>query len=91
MDFRSRRAHHRWHVEGLLDAQRIAYISELSIEVRDGYELVPLPEGNSYLGFIFAEAPTVKEAEQALRDAHDCLNIVIAPLWKISGTHAATN
>jgi len=71
-------------VEGLLEAQRIPYISELSIEVRDGYELVPLPEGNSYLGFIFSEAPTVKEAEQALRDAHDCLNVVIAPLWKIS-------
>lgn len=78
-------------VEGLLEAQRIAYISELSIEVRDGYELVPLPEGNSYLGFIFAEAPTVEEAELALRDAHDCLNIVIAPLWKIGGILAATN
>lgn len=77
-------------VEGLLDAQRVTYINELSIEVRDGYELVPLPEGNSYLGFIFAEAPTVAEAEKALRDAHDCLNIVVAPLWKIAGTLAVT-
>jgi len=74
-------------VEGLLEAQRIPYISELSIEVRDGYELVPLPEGNSYLGFIFSEAPTVKEAEHALRDAHACLNIVIAPLWNIKPCH----
>lgn len=74
-------------VEGLLEAQRIPYISELSIEVRDGYELVPLPEGNSYLGFVFSEAPTVKEAEQALRDAHACLNIVIAPLWNIKPCH----
>ena len=78
-------------VEGLLEAQRIPYISELSIEVRDGYELIPLPEGNSYLGFIFAEAPSVEEAEQALRDAHECLNIVIAPLWKIGGTLSTTN
>lgn len=78
-------------VEGLLEAQRISFISELSIEVRDGYELVPLPEGNSYLGFIFAEAPTVEEAEKALRDAHACLNIVIAPLWKISGNLSAIN
>ena len=78
-------------VEGLLQAQRIPFISELSIEVRDGYELVPLPEGNSYLGFIFAEAPTVTEAEKALRDAHDCLNIVVAPLWKIGGTQSAMN
>ena len=78
-------------VEGLLEAQRIPYISELSIEVREGYELVPLPEGTSYLGFIFSEAPTVEQVEQALRDAHSCLNIVIAPLWKISGTLSAVN
>jgi biotin carboxylase len=78
-------------VEGLLDAQRIPYIKDVTIEVRDGYELIPLPEGNSYLGFIFAEAPTVKEAEQALRDAHDCLNIVLAPLWKISGNISGAN
>ena len=78
-------------VEGLLEAQRIPYISDLSIEVRDGYELVPLPEGNSYLGFIFAEAPTVEEAEQALRAAHACLNIVVAPMWKIGGTLSAIN
>ncbi len=80
-------------IEGLLDAQRIPYVMEVSIEVRDGYELIPLPEGNSYLGFIFAEAPTVKEAEQALRNAHECLNIVIAPLWKmkIGGNLSAIN
>ncbi len=72
-------------VEGLLEAQRIPFINDLSIEVRDGYELIPLPEGNSYLGFIFAEAPSQREAEQALRDAHNCLNIVVAPLWKIGG------
>ena len=71
-------------VEGLLQAQRIPFINDVTIDVREGYELIPLPEGNSYLGFIFAEAPTVAEAEQALRDAHDCLNIIIAPLWKIS-------
>ncbi|MCK4865704.1 MAG: ATP-grasp domain-containing protein [Gammaproteobacteria bacterium] len=71
-------------VEGLLTAQRIPYINDVTIDVREGYELTPLPEGNSYLGFIFSEAPTVAEAEQALRDAHDCLNIVIAPIWKIT-------
>lgn len=78
-------------IEGLLDAQRIPYISEVSIEVRDGYELIPLPEGNSYLGFIFAEAPTAEQAEQALRAAHACLTIVIAPLWKIGGNIAGNN
>ena len=70
-------------IEGLLDAQRIPYIREVNIQIREGYELIPLPEGNSYLGFIFAEARSVKEVEQALRKAHGCLNIVLAPLWKI--------
>lgn len=78
-------------VEGLLNAQRIPFIKDVTIEVREGYELTPLPEGNSYLGFIFAEAPTAIEAEKALRDAHECLNIVITPLWKIGGNLSAVN
>ncbi len=70
-------------VEGLLAAQNVPFIEEVSIQVREGYELVPLPEGSSYLGFIFSRAPDVIQAEQALRDAHACLKFVISPLWKI--------
>lgn len=69
-------------VEGLLTARQVPYIEEVIIDVREGYELVPLPEGASYLGFIFANAPTAQAAEAALRKAHACLNIVVAPLWK---------
>ena len=69
-------------VEGLLAAQNLPYIEEIVIDVREGYELVPLPEGGSYLGFIFAHAPSPQEAEAALRSAHACLRIVVAPLWK---------
>jgi biotin carboxylase len=71
-------------VEGLLDAQRIPFIEDISIQVREGHELVPLPEGASYLGFVFARAPSVQQAEQALRNAHACLNFVIAPIWKLN-------
>lgn len=70
-------------IEGLLDAQRVPFIEDIDIQIREGHELVPLPEGNSYLGFIFARAPTPQQAEQALRAAHERLNIVIAPLWKL--------
>jgi biotin carboxylase len=69
-------------VEGIVTAGKIPFIEEVRIEVREGYELVPLPEGASYLGFIFARAPTPAAAEAALRAAHACLNIVVAPLWK---------
>lgn len=71
-------------VEGILAAQRIPYIEAVEIQIREGHELVPLPEGSSYLGFIFARAPTAAQAETALRGAHACLNIVVAPLWKVN-------
>jgi biotin carboxylase len=69
-------------VEGVLEAQRIPHVEDVVIDVREGYELVPLPEGASYLGFIFAHAPSPAEAETALRAAHARLRIVTAPLWK---------
>jgi len=71
-------------VEGVMAAQSIPYIEEVVIQLREGYELVPWPEGSSYLGFIFAHAPTPEQAEAALREAHSRLNIVVAPLWKLS-------
>ena len=41
--------------------------------------LVPLPEGASYLGFIFARAETPDAVEKALRDAHAQLSFRIDP------------
>ena len=78
-------------VEGILAAQRVPYIEEVVIDVREGYELVPLPEGSSYLGFIFARAPSPAEAEAALRTAQSCLHVVVAPLWKGGMAHAAAS
>ena len=70
-------------VEGSLAAERVPFIEEVSILVRPGYRLVPWPEGSSYLGFIFARAPTPEQAESALRQAHACLNFVVAPVWDL--------
>jgi len=70
-------------VEGLEAARGVPYVEDVVIDVREGYELVPLPDGASYLGFIYARAPTATEAESALRAAHAQLNIVVAPLWKV--------
>ncbi len=39
--------------------------------------LVPLPEGASYLGFIFAHGETPADVEQALRAAHARLTFII--------------
>jgi biotin carboxylase len=70
-------------IEGITAARAVPWIEDILISRRDGYELVPLPEGNSYLGFMFARAPTAAQAEAALRTAHACLNVVTAPLLRI--------
>ena len=69
-------------IEGVGAARAVDYVEEVTIQVRDRYQLVPLPEGSSYLGFIFARAPRPEQVEAALRQAHAQLNVVIAPLWK---------
>jgi biotin carboxylase len=71
-------------VEGLRDAERVEFIEEIAIQIREGHELTPWPEGASYLGFMFARAPTAELAEAALRRAHACLRIVTAALWRAS-------
>ncbi len=67
-------------VEGVLEASRVPGVESVEISVREGYELVPLPEGESYLGFVFARAATPREVEAALRAAHACLRVVTAPV-----------
>ncbi len=71
-------------IEGMLAAQAVDHIDEINIQIREGHELIPLPEGSSYLGFIFAYADTIEKVEHALRSAHAHLNFVIAPVWKLS-------
>jgi len=69
-------------VEGVMEARRVPYVDDVTVTLREGYELVPLPEGASYLGFVFAHAPTPRAVEEALRRAHACLRVVVAPLLR---------
>ena len=57
-------------VRGLEAAEGVDGIEEVTITAHVGQELVPLPEGWQYLGFIFARADTPDAVEAALRDAH---------------------
>jgi biotin carboxylase len=67
-------------IEGIAQARAVPWIDDILIGIREGYQLVPLPEGSSYLGFIFAHAPTPAAAEAALREAHAKLKVVVAPV-----------
>jgi carbamoylphosphate synthase large subunit len=65
-------------VEGVKDAEGVSGIERIEITAKYRQKLVPLPEGASYLGFIFARAGTPQEVEQALRDAHSKLRFRIS-------------
>jgi biotin carboxylase len=66
-------------VEGLEQARETADIENVEITAKEGHGLEPLPEGASYLGFLFARAPEAERVTQALRQAHACLRFRIFP------------
>jgi len=66
-------------VRGREKALAVPGIENLEITARPGDELVPLPEGTRYLGFLIARGETQEAVETALRDAHRQLEFVITP------------
>jgi hypothetical protein len=65
-------------IQGLERAKSEPGIEDVVITAKPGQKLAPLPEGASYLGFIFARAATPDTAERALRIAHGRLHFEIA-------------
>lgn len=70
-------------VIGVDEAAAIPLIESVEITARLNYPLVPLPEGDSYLGFIFARGETPEAVESALRQAHERLKFRIDALLPI--------
>jgi len=66
-------------VRGQDEARRVPGIDEIRITIPVGQEVVPLPEGTRYLGFIFARDETPDRVEAALREAHRRLTFHITP------------
>ncbi|MBI4263400.1 MAG: ATP-grasp domain-containing protein [Acidobacteria bacterium] len=64
-------------VEGAEQARLVAGIEDVQITAKEDALLVPLPEGKSYLGFIFARAESPEAVEGALREAHARLRFTI--------------
>jgi formate-dependent phosphoribosylglycinamide formyltransferase (GAR transformylase) len=65
-------------VEGVESAAAVAGIDDVIVTATEGQRLVPLPEGASYLGFLFARAESPEAVERALRQAHGELRFHIA-------------
>jgi hypothetical protein len=66
-------------VDGVDAARAVPDIEHVTITAKPDQLLVPLPEGASYLGFIFARASSGGAVEQALRAAHARLAFAIDP------------
>ena len=63
-------------VAGQAEARQVPGVDGLVITIPPGEQLVPLPEGDRYLGFMFARADSPAAVEAALRQAHARLRIV---------------
>lgn len=75
-------------VGGVEDAVAVPWITGVEITAKCNHHLVPLPEGASYLGFIFARGESSREVEFALRQAHQCLRFEIRreiPMFHLRG------
>ncbi len=66
-------------VHGVDEAKRVPGVEDVVVTVPEGREVVPLPEGDSYLGFLFAKGEGPAEVEAALRAAHARLAFDIRP------------
>ena len=66
-------------VSGQAEALAVDGVVGLEITIPPGRTVVPLPEGDRYLGFLFARGPTAADVELALRRAEAALDVVVGP------------
>jgi biotin carboxylase len=66
-------------VQGQDAARAVPGVEGLEISIAPGRPVVPLPEGDRYLGFLFARGATPVEVEAILRRAHALLQVEIEP------------
>ena len=64
-------------VRGIAAVSEVPGITSIEITVPTGGRLRRLPEGDRYLGFMFASADEPAEVEGALREAHSLLEVVV--------------
>lgn len=63
------------HVSGLEEARAIDGVVGVDITIAAGRAVVPLPEGDRYLGFIFARGASPEDVQATLRRAELCLAV----------------
>jgi len=65
-------------VQGLEEARRIQGVEDIIITAKEGQEMLPLPEGSTYLGFLYFRGKTVDLVLEGLRQAHQRLVFIFS-------------
>jgi hypothetical protein len=64
-------------IRGLDSIKDLEHISAVDITAKSGSRVEPPPEGDRYLGFVFARAKTPELVEMALREAMETIEVVV--------------
>ena len=70
-------------VEGLEDARKFPGIEDIVITAKEGQELLPLPEGSTYLGFLFFRNSSADLVLKGLRQVHQRLKFVLSAVLPV--------
>jgi len=71
-------------VRGVESARQVPGVEDVVVTAHLDEEIVPLPEGASYLGFAFARGDSPAEVEAALREAGSRIETVVAPKLRVT-------
>ncbi|HET7753527.1 MAG TPA: ATP-grasp domain-containing protein, partial [Anaeromyxobacteraceae bacterium] len=75
-------------VAGVEDARAVPGVEDVVVTAEVGRQVEPLPEGDAYLGFVFAKGDEPAEVEAALRAAHARLRFEITPRLPLASAAA---
>ena len=66
-------------VRGLEEARRMPGVEDIVITAKEGQEMLPLPEGSAYLGFLFCRHGSSDLVLETLRQVHQRLEFILSP------------
>ncbi len=64
-------------IDGLDEVRELELISAIDITTTPGSQVQPPPEGDRYLGFVFAKGPDRETVEASLRRARDLIEVTV--------------
>ncbi|MBZ5672893.1 MAG: ATP-grasp domain-containing protein [Acidobacteriia bacterium] len=70
-------------VSGVEDARTVKGIEDIVITAKEGQEMLALPEGSTYLGFLFSRGESVDLVLNGLREVHQRLKFGLSPALPI--------